>query len=322
MKVVVLCYEGLDGLSSAAMMARMSHIKKYNFSLKTINYQTAQKEFEELKKERNSVVFVLDFPPTELFDLNELLQEITKNNTIYYWNTHAKTDDSYKQILAKYCKFVDVKFTECSAQMTWQRFMAKDPVAKELASIAYDFEFWQRQDERSTKLSDLLMSKYDKRHLVDLLSKGVFWSEQFEELRSDYLKKKEDKLKLLVKNLIFKDYLGSKFGIGKTSNLLSTSDAGQRILDHSNCDVSVSVYENGKISFRKKPECEIDLSKLAKLFNGGGHTYAASGQIKMEEELPFNVIDTNERWEKALFFVHEKFMEFFTGQKEVELVAE
>ncbi|MEM3126850.1 MAG: hypothetical protein QW331_02160, partial [Candidatus Woesearchaeota archaeon] len=132
MKLVVLCYEGLDGLASAAILARMAHVKKYNFSLKIINYQNSQQEFEQLKKEMNSVIFVLDFPPAEVFDLNELLAEISKQNTIYYWNTHAKTDDSYKNILTKYSKFVDIKFNECSAQMMWQRFMQKDPIAKEL----------------------------------------------------------------------------------------------------------------------------------------------------------------------------------------------
>ncbi len=322
MRVVVLCYEGLDGLCSAAILARISNLKKYQFSLKLINYQNAQKEFEELKKERNNVIFVLDFPPAEVFDLDELLGEIAKQNTIYYWNTHAKTDNSYKEILAKYCKTVEIKFAECSAQMMWQRFMAKDPVAKELAAIAYDFEFWQRQDERSEKLKDLLASKYDKKQLVEWLSKGVYWGEHFDGLRNEYLKKKEDKLKALVKNLVFKDYLGTKFGISKTSNLLNTSDAGQRILDHSNVAISVAVYEDGKISFRRKPDCETDVSKLAALFNGGGHPYAASGRIKMNEELPFDSIDSNERWEKALFFVHEKFMEFFTGNKEVELLVD
>ena len=71
MKLAVLCYEGLDGLSSAAIVSRMAHMKKYQFSLRIANYQTVQQEIDNLKKERNSIIFVLDFPPTEVFDLKE-----------------------------------------------------------------------------------------------------------------------------------------------------------------------------------------------------------------------------------------------------------
>jgi oligoribonuclease NrnB/cAMP/cGMP phosphodiesterase (DHH superfamily) len=193
---------------------------------------------------------------------------------------------------------------ECSAEMCMQRFLPNDATAQQLAAMAHDIKQWKRADERATKIADVIAAGYNTRQLIDMLSKGVLWSETLEKVRVEYAEKKTKALGELMKHLVIKDYLGKKFGFTLAQNFLPSAEAGEHVLaGHAGVDVVVVIYRDGRIIFRRRDGAAIDLLPVARLFGGGGRHYAAGGQ------LDGNV--SGEGFEKALFLVDRTLKDFF-----------
>ena len=59
------------------------------------------------------------------------------------------------------------------------------------------------------------------------------------------------------------------------------NEVAEHIIDDNSADVGLVVnLRSNKISFRKNKQIDLDLSRLAKKFTGGGgHSYAAGGQM-------------------------------------------
>ena len=305
-------FEQLDGLCSAAIILRFANMKSEQARIGGfLSYANCDSMFEEMAKQSNSLFFILDFPPEHIIGLEQKLKRLTLKNRIAYWSSHHHCSEKTTSLLKSFVKIVDIqagKTHTCSTELACNRFMPNDLVAGALMTIASDIEFWQRQDQRAAKLSDIVSAGFDKKSLVDALSKGVFWSEHFDRLRNDYLKKKLFAIDELPKRIVLKNYLGKNFGFVVAENFLSSAEAGQKILDKGSIDVSVLVYRDGRLSFRRKESCNLDLKPLAKIFGGGGHSYASGGSISADFR---NV--SRENFEKVLFFLDRKLKDYFLG---------
>jgi len=314
---VVFCSEQLDGLASASIIFRLARLRSTNCKIGGfINYNTINEDFNELLKLKGDLIFILDISPEQIINLDEKLLQISKSNKIVYWNSHHKFNSKTREIIKKYTNEVDFaggllnynmeKEKICSAELTCKRFIPNDFIARQLAYLAHDIEFWVKKDERSTKLTDLINSGFDKKELVEIISRGVFWSSRFDIIRNAYLEKKQRALMDLNVNIKIKNYLRYRFGFALASNLLNSADAGEAILRlNQNIDVAVLIFRNAKISFRKNNNCSLNLLEIAKLFSGGGHNYAAGGKLEN-----FKIIN-NDNFENAIFTVDHKIKDFF-----------
>jgi uncharacterized protein len=290
-KHAIYAFENLDGVCAAAILLRWMRVKNNDCRLDLLNYSEVEDQFNTLAGYKANAIFILDFPPEQIDKLQKKLLKIQQNGSkIIYWNSHLKVAEKTHELLKQHLKIPDFDTEKCSAIMVWQKFMPRDQISKELASIAFDREFWANKDERSAKLADILSSGYNKKELIDELSRGVFWSDKLEKSREEYLIKKDNAFKDLTTNLVT-HYNGKyNFGFGFSSSILSTADAGSKVLEDKGIDVSVIIYRSGKISFRRNDEVDLNLLDLAIKFNGGGHEYAAGGMIS-EVTLPINSHD-------------------------------
>ncbi len=303
---VVYCSPQLDGLAAAAILFRAARLQDKDVRLGgLLTFETAHEQFAAMGKLSGDLIFILDFLPDQLPELSA----ITVLNRIAYWNSHHAYDAATQETLKRFAHTIDLsgpmqegtlpEVKRCAAELAQQRFLPNDQVAKDLARMAHDIEFWERADKQAAQLADIIASGFDPKELIDVLSRGVFWSERFERLRQDYLAKKKDALKDILDHLTIKNILDHRFGFTLAPTLLSTADAGQHILDnHAGVDVSVVLYRNGRISFRKRDTCPVHLAELARLFGGGGHTYAAGARIAQ------NI--TREQFDKVLFLLDQK----------------
>lgn len=316
-KYAICCFNNLDGVCAAAIIARHLRLKNHQFRIFLSSYPTIEDDFAEISKLENHYVFVLDISPENVSYLEEKLQKISRLNKIVYWNSHHPYSEESRKILEKHVFSVELsgmlknslvfEQRKCSAELVFQKFMKNDSISEKLAAIAHDLEFWIRKDENAEKLADIIASGFDKKELIDILSRGVIWSERFETLRNEYLDKKERALKILVERSKIKDYIRCRVGISKSPSTLSTADAGHELLNKLDVDVAIVVYRDGKLSFRRKDGCEIDLSEIAKkLFHGGGHPYAAGGDIKEK----FSSVSM-ENFEDVIVFIHMKLADYF-----------
>ncbi len=289
MELCLYCAEQLDGVATAAIITRYAKLKgeKTRFC-GYLHNETLTKELEQIKPE--TPTFILDICP------HEKHKPQIKKLKIIYWSTH---DPNAPQIPAKI--FDHTKEKKCSAELAQKRFLPNDQIAKKLAKLAHEMTYWQ-QGEEATKLSNLIASKINPTQIIQALANGATWSKTFEKKHKEYKQKKEQALKNLIKTLTIKKYLKYNLGYAFASNILTTADAGQKILDtHQGVDVSIILYKNGKIAFRKRNECEINLRKIAQLFDGGGHPYAAGASI--------NKKITKENFEKTINEINSKLKE-------------
>ncbi len=87
-------------------------------------------------------------------------------------------------------------------------------------------------------------------------------------------------IKSLKTGSYFKGYIG-KYSIIATFADNDVNEIHDAILSKYNTDVSVVVMlKNGRVSWRRNKEANIEINKFAEKFNnGGGHKYAAGGEI-------------------------------------------
>jgi len=314
---VIYCPEQLDGIAAAAIISRYARLRNSDCKIGGfLTYTNIEEKFAEMALLKGALIFILDFSPDQIQELEEKLKRISQKNRIVYWNSHHPYSAEILEAMKKYVHTVEFsgklrntpkqELMLCSTELVGNKFMPMDSVATNLKKIAHDIEFWIRRDDRSLKLADLIYSGYDKKELIDSLSRGVIWSDRFEKLRADYLAKKQKAFMDLLRKLEIKVYLNKKFGFSLAPSILSTADAGDKILTaHQAVDVSIVIYRNGRISFRRRDDCDIDLGKLAKLFDGGGHAYASGGVLKEFKNISYD------NFEKVLFAVDRKLKDWF-----------
>lgn len=85
-------------------------------------------------------------------------------------------------------------------------------------------------------------------------------------------------LKIFSGELPFK---GKKYKVISTFADKYVNEISDRLLDHFESDICFVVnVDKNRVSFRRSPDCEVDLNILAdKIAFGGGHPYAASGTL-------------------------------------------
>jgi len=302
--ISIYCSEKLDGVAAAAIVMRHAILSKLPAHFGGFLHTDAlDDELKDMAQDEHKLVFVLDVPilPEHL----ALLEKVNAMNKIVYWNTHDATS-----IVPPSKIFDKAENNKCSAELAQQRFLPQDQIAKKLAEFAHEVKFWQVQNETALKLADLIAAQYNPVELLDSMARGAFWNPQFETFHKEVLQKKNAALDELMKTLLIKSYVNYRFGFAIAASILNTADACQRILDgHAGVDVAVVLYRDGRIGFRRRDECAVDVKALAELFNGGGRPFAAGAKLGMtvsKDNLP-----------EVLFHLDQAFKNFFVGIKTV-----
>jgi len=310
----------LDGVCASAILARYAKMKNNNYRFGLLTFNNTDQEFEEMANLKGQYIFILDFPPDNVTDLDRKLRLISENNRVVYWNSHHPYTNEALNTLKKHVQIIELSGPDadlaipekkiCSAEMVANRFMKFDYIATSLREIAHDLEFWIRKDERAAKLADLIASgQIEKKELVDALALGVLWCEKYERIRKEFLDRKIKETAALLKKSVIKEYGGCKFCFAMASSILPTADAGQYVLDNTEAEVSVIIYRDGRLSFRRKQGCALNLREVAKIFNGGGHAYAAGGNLLIGKETPVKAVN-NDTFDEIVIHMNKKLSEW------------
>lgn len=300
--ISIYCSEKLDGVAAASIVMRHAVLSKLPVHFGGfLHPESLDLELAEMAREEQKLIFVLDISISP--DHLPLLDKVNKRNKIVYWNTHDS--ESVVPPAKLFDRAID---NRCSAELAQLRFLPNDIIAKKLAELAHEVKFWEIRDEHASKLSDLIAAQYSPVEVIDSLARGAFWNPQFEEFHKSYFEKKLAAFDELVKSLIVKSYVKYRFGFALSSSILNTADACQKILDsHAGVDVAVVLYRDGRIGFRRRDNCDVDVKSLAELFNGGGRPFAAGAKL--------NFTVTKENFEDILFQLDGAFKNFFVSEK-------
>ena len=295
--IYIYSSEQFDGIAASAIIARYATLRKLNYRIEVTAYS------EEINLPDNANVFFADINP-ERINLDKIKKKIFFWAAYYPHTCEEKIKELTKYNLVMQPTAYEDFIKKSAAEVTFEKLLPNDRIAKDIAKIARDIKFWERKDERAEKLNTLLSSGYDKKQIIETIAKGSLWNETFEQKINEYKLKRDEALKEMMKTLKIKKYLTTSFGFFLASNLISSADAGHYALEkHNGVEVAVIIFRNGKISFRRRENCDVDLAELAKLFNGGGHPYAAGGTL--------GKIITHKNFEEIIFKINQTLQKFF-----------
>lgn len=178
----------------------------------------------------------------------------------------------------------------------------KDDVASTITRMATDIDTWKFEIQGARDVVDLVafynylddgnpLTPHLKSYLLYLAS--LDWPKLIGEWHlvqiELYRRKVAEQEEIIRRTATTFNILGLKAAIAFSPSIISSSRAADVLLDFTGAQVAIIVKENGTGSVRRRGS-DIDVSRIAKVFGGGGHPYAAGmrlrdGKITLEEFL-------------------------------------
>ncbi len=274
----------LDGVASAAILARYLEGQGREVKVDFIDYVTQYEDLDRMRTLGDTDIYIADFA----FDDAEqyaVFDEIEANgNRVAYWNDHHPHKDGVNEAITRYAEIADLRGPRphCGAEIAQQRYLPNDTVARELAELAHDNDFWERNIENANKLADVIASGYDKNKLVSYLKHGETWNPELEQAWKAYDTKRNDAYDRLSEKAEVTEYGMTSCVISLADEMLATSDAGDYLLNKYDTEMSITLYRDGRMAFRRAEGGTVDLTEVARMFGGGGHPYAAGAHFDEE----------------------------------------
>jgi len=287
-----------DGICSGAILLRRG------FEIKFFDYSPM--DYAQLLRDLppKSFVVIADIGLDEKYrnSIIEKVKKARKEGSEIFWLDHHEWE--YEE-LEKFCK-IEVSKEYCGAELVFKYF-GEDELDLALARIArdHDIEAWkhdppQPQYAVSFPLASVIfylnMPQREERELKkvigelseaepeDLSNKNFedpfYWSEFLKRLYKSSKKAEEKEKARILKTAEVLEVSDYRVGIA-CPIYLSSSVAGELVLREFLADLAILVYPNGKLSFRSR---KLDCSKIAELFGGGGHKYAAGAFTDLKKE--------------------------------------
>jgi oligoribonuclease NrnB/cAMP/cGMP phosphodiesterase (DHH superfamily) len=310
----------VDGLASAAIVWRYARTKGLEFKAILTDYGSFEQVFSNLANQRDTLIIITDLGMDEsIIDIVEtgVTRAIEKGCRIVWLDHHQWSDRSIKMILSLGNKPVlKVNHEYCAAEITHKVLMPRDEISAELATIAHDTDFNLRDLEEATALTDAVnvirFGAIDKKEdvtealytvLTRLAENGMsgVWDRDTHRFKDSLLDKRvqhyrKEKAKKMRKALAgHNDHIihGKLVRVveipsGLTSTDMGTFASNPEILTSIDpelkvADLLLSLSQGGMLGFRRGSDGVL-CNAAAKLFNGGGHPYAAGGEYGLYED--------------------------------------
>ena len=267
----------LDGVASAAILARYLEGQGRDVKVDFIDYATQNEDLERMRSLGDTDIYIADFAFDEPGDYAVFNEIEAKGNRVAYWNDHHPHKDGVNEEITRYAEIADLRGPRpyCGAEIAQQRYLPNDVVARELAELAHDNDFWERNVENANKLADVIASGYDKNKLVGYLKNGETWNPELEQAWKAYDTKRNDAYERLGEKAQVTEYGMTTCVISMADDMLATSDAGDYLLNNYGTEMSVTLYRDGRMAFRRAEGGDVNLTEVAQMFGGGGHPFAS-----------------------------------------------
>ncbi len=309
----------VDGLASAAIVWRYAKEKGLDFKAILTDYGSFEQVFSYIAKQRDALIIITDLGMDDaIIDMVQtgLTRAIAQDCRVVWLDHPQWPDKSIKMILSLENKPVlKVNHEFCAAEITHKVLMPRDEVSTELARIAHDTDFNLREIEAANALTDAVsvirFGAIDKKEdvtdaiypvLTKLAEEGMggVWdnnSRKFKDVLLNqrvehYRKEKTKKMRKALAGHSDQIIHGKLVRIveipsGLTSTDMGTFASDPEILTSIDpelkvADLLLSLSQGGMLGFRRGSDGVL-CNAAAKLFNGGGHPYAAGGEYGLYE---------------------------------------
>jgi oligoribonuclease NrnB/cAMP/cGMP phosphodiesterase (DHH superfamily) len=143
-------------------------------------------------------------------------------------------------------------------------------IAKEIAAIGRDRDFWINSDPRSEVLSTAISDDKSREQIALKLSRGAFADAEIKAMYALQIGQKSEAINKAIQKSVL---LGST---AVTTSSGYASDVAARLRDEYHSTTEIILRGNGVFSIRTVAPVS---NQIAMLFNGGGHSHAAGGNL-------------------------------------------
>tara|TARA_R100001163_G_C5058454_1_gene195060 strand:+ start:270 stop:1139 length:870 start_codon:yes stop_codon:yes gene_type:complete len=219
-------------------------------------------------------VFIIDL------DLNTEQIELADRKNVVVIDTHANHHKN-KHLYKKAKVIIDDSFFSC-IKLIHSKFKTHLKLTKEqsnLINIVSEYD-WYKSNNESLKLNAIYynLNAPKTENFISNFYNGLteFTIEQKNSIKLFFKKFKEQ----INTNGVFKGKIKDYNVIASFGNY-AVGELAHFLLSKYNADISVIVNTTAKtVSFRRKKDCSVDVSLIAKkLCDGGGHTASAGGKL-------------------------------------------
>jgi oligoribonuclease NrnB/cAMP/cGMP phosphodiesterase (DHH superfamily) len=310
----------VDGMNSAAIVWRYAKSKGLEFNVILTDYGAFEQVFSSVASRRDTMIVVTDLgmdETTQDIVIKGLSRAIAQGCRVVWLDHHQWSEKPIKAILSlSNNPVLKINHDYCAAEIAQKVLMPRDEVCAELARIAHDTDFNLRDIPVANALTDavsvLRFGAIDRREevidaLLPVLSKlaesglGGVWDDSSQKFRDQLLEKRVDnyrkeKTKKMRKALAgHSDYVlfnrlvrVIEIPSGLTSTDMGTfaSNPENLKVDGENLEIAdllLMLSQGGMLGIRRGRE-NVMCNMAAKLFNGGGHPYAAGGEYGLYED--------------------------------------
>jgi oligoribonuclease NrnB/cAMP/cGMP phosphodiesterase (DHH superfamily) len=310
----------VDGLNSAAIVWRYAMSKNLQFNANLTDYGAFEQVFSSVATRRETLIVITDLGMDETTQdvvIRGLSRAISQGCRVVWLDHHQWPEKSIKAILSLPSNPVlKINHDYCAAEIAQKVLMPRDDICAELARIAHDTDFNLREVPAANALTDavsvLRFGAIDRREevldaLFPVLSKlaesglGGVWDNASQKFKDQLLEKRVDNYRKEKAKKMRKALAGHSDHVlfnrlvrvveipsGLTSTDMGTfaSDPENLRVDGENLEVAdllLMLSQGGMLGIRRGRE-NVMCNMAAKLFNGGGHPYAAGGEYGLYED--------------------------------------
>jgi oligoribonuclease NrnB/cAMP/cGMP phosphodiesterase (DHH superfamily) len=292
MKVTIFSHgSDLDGIISASIgMIRYPQAKIVFMDYTRESFMKMIKviDFSNNSSENNLyIISDLGLNDNLINSLRDIFERVrTRENKIIWVDHHPWSANAINELKEIIELVLNSSGNRCAAELMYERFLQGNENAEKLASIAHTMDFFTK-DQYLTPISELIKYylSFNDSHtrlgeLSTKISKGILWDLDMDKDYKKYTPLYEKEKEYALTELIRKDVMDLDVVFVKSSPYLQTSLFAQEIFDITGADLAIFYDKNGKISIRRSNE-KIACNEIAEnLIDGGGHKFAAGGNIK------------------------------------------
>jgi len=325
MFVIISHRKDLDGLASAAIALRYVALhRRLPFVLSLKDYvdddPVVEAKFLDLQ---NSKFCIMDLS-TNLPKMDPILEKLRMlkswNNEIY-WFDHHPTQDHIKSSLGATVDILDLRSSSTVAsEITYENLFTRsnlvDSHAELLAKLGRDADLLELKYDVTSKLMAVIdyFNYLDKGSVIFPRLQSMVMQLSFPRIEADqdgilepyqsalleeYEKLKTRDISKIIEGTEVFDAGRHRVALFMYPPTFSGTQASKVVLDHFKVHLSIGLSDQGEGSVRRSVE-GISCRKVAELFGGGGHDYAAGFPAGHAHMTPEELIEYKQKIKKAV----------------------
>jgi len=271
--VIHLTHTDLDAVCCDAIMRRRYGDILTVFS-SVQHYCSYLELFGKLRRARDLTLCISDLGG--VLSAASAIKQLKDDGWRVEWRDHHVWDGGTLDNIADTVDYLRVDPRLCACEIVYEDLLKDDSVAREIALIGRDRDFWINNDPRSERLSTVINNDDWRAAVAAKLSRGVFVDADIEHQYEVQIKKKER----IASNAMRRSKVYGNTAVTVSNGY--SSDIAALLRDKYGSQVEIVLRSNGIFSIRTVAPVA---NHIAKLFGGGGHPHAAGGNLH------FSVVD-------------------------------